>query len=61
MNPFPFKPLREIISYKQHEKHIMQKRDVLCAHYQLNKSDLVKFLIRKEELSLRYPSGLLNP
>jgi len=61
MNPFPHKPLREMISFKQHEQHIMQKRDVLCAHYRLNKSDLVKFLIRKEELSIRFPNNLMNP
>jgi hypothetical protein len=58
--PFPYKPLREQISYKQHEAHIMQSRDALCAHYRLNKSDLIKYLIKKEALTLRTPTGLLE-
>lgn len=32
----------------------------LCQHYKLNKSDLVKFLIKKEEYNLRKPEGLLT-
>ena len=44
--PFKFKPLRDQVSYKQHEAHIMDARDRLCAHYKLNKSDLVKYLIK---------------
>lgn len=59
-NPFPFRPLREQISYKQHEAHIMESRDKLCAHYKLNKSDLMKYLIKKEEYALRKPNGLLG-
>jgi hypothetical protein len=59
-NPFPFKPLREAISYKQHEAHIMESRDRLCAYYKLNKSDLMKYLIKKEELALRKPGGLVD-
>ncbi len=58
--PFPYKPLREQISYKQHEAHIMKSRDALCAHYRLNKSDLIKYLIKKEALTLRTPTGLLE-
>ena len=45
--PFPYKPLREQIAYKQHEAHTMKSRDALCAHYRLNKSDLIKYLIKK--------------
>ena len=58
--PFPYKPLREQISYKQHEAHIITSRDALCAHYRLNKSDLIKYLIKKEALTLRTPTGLLE-
>ena len=58
--PFIHKPLREQISYKQHEAHIMTSRDALCVHYRLNKSDLVKYLIKKEVLTLRTPTGLLE-
>ena len=38
----------------------MKSRDALCAHYRLNKSDLIKYLIKKEELTLRTPTGLLE-
>ena len=58
--PFKFKPLRDQVSYKQYEAHIMDSRDRLCAHYKLNKSDLVKYLIKKEEFNLRKPNGLLD-
>ena len=58
--PFPYRPLRESISFKLHEKHIMDTRDKLCEHYRLNKSDLIKYLIKKEELTLRKPDGLLE-
>ena len=44
--------IREIVSYKQHENYIRGIRDQLCSHYRLNKSDLVKYLIRKEEYVL---------
>lgn len=47
------KKIREIVSYKQHEDYIRGIRDQLCAHYRLNKSDLVKYLIRKEEHALK--------
>jgi len=58
--PFSYKPLREQISFKQHEAHILKSRDALCAHYRLNKSDLVKYLIKKEVSILRTPEGLLE-
>ena len=58
--PFKFKPLRDQVSYKQHEAHILDARDRLCAHYKLNKSDLVKYLIKKEEFNLKKPNGLLD-
>ena len=58
--PFPYRPLRESISFKLHEKHIMDTRDKPCEHYRLNKSDLIKYLIKKEELTLRTPDGLLE-
>ncbi len=32
----------------------------LCQHYDLNKSDLVKFLIKKEEYFLRKPGRVLS-
>ena len=38
----------------------MESRDRLCAHYKLNKSDLMKYLIKKEELALRRPGGLID-
>jgi hypothetical protein len=38
----------------------MKSRDALCAHYRLNKSDLVKYLIKKEVSILRTPTGLLE-
>ena len=43
------KALRDQVSYKQHEDYIREIRDQLCQHYRLNKSDLVKYLIKKEE------------
>ena len=58
--PFPCKPLRDQVSYKQHEAHLMEARDRLCAHYRLNKSDLIKYLIKKEDYNLRKPDGLLE-
>ena len=58
--PFSYKPLREQISFKQHEAHILKSRDALCAHYRLNKSDLIKYLIKKEVSILRTPEGLLE-
>lgn len=58
--PFAFKPLRDQISYKQNEAHLMEARDRLCAHYKLNKSDMMKYLIKKEDYNLRKPDGLLE-
>lgn len=50
--------IREIVSYKQHEDYIRGIRDRLCEHYRLNKIDLVKCLIRKEEYILKTPESL---
>lgn len=47
------KPIRESISYKQNEVHIMETRDLLCEHYKLNKSDLFKYLVKKESFNLK--------
>jgi len=58
--PFPYKPLRESISFKQNEAHIIDTRNKLCEFYRLNKSGLIKYLIKKEELTLRKPDGLLE-
>jgi len=55
----PVIPIREQISFKQHENYIRAIRDRLCTHYKLNKSDLVKYLIKKEELGLKRPDGVL--
>ena len=54
------KPLRDQISFKQHENYILEMRDRLCAHYRLNKSDLIKYLIKKEEFTLKNPNGVLS-
>ena len=58
--PFATRPLRDQISFKQHEHYILEIRDRLCTHYKLNKSDLVKYLIKKEEYCLKNPNGLLE-
>lgn len=39
----------------------MEIRDRLCIHYKLNKSDLIKYLIKKEEYTLKKPNVLLMP
>ena len=41
-------PIVESLSFKRNEHHIIEYRDQLCDHYKLNKSDLVKYLIKKE-------------
>lgn len=51
------KPIRESLSFKQNEKHLLDSRDALCQHYRLNKSDLVKYLIKKESFNLKNPQG----
>ena len=53
------KPIRESLSFKQHEIYLLDTRDSLCKHYKLNKSDLVKFLIKKEHQSLKSPDTYL--
>ena len=52
--------IREQVSFKKREDHIRQTWMFLCKHYKLNKSDLVKFLIKKEEYFLRKPEGVLS-
>ena len=47
------KPLRESWSLKQHEKYLLNDRDQLCDHYRLNKSDLIKYLIKKDIYNLK--------
>jgi len=42
------KSIRESLSFKKNECHIIESRDLLCEYYKLNKSDLVKYLIKKE-------------
>jgi hypothetical protein len=49
------RPSREQISFKQHETYLQDARDQLCKHYHLNKSDLIKFLIKKESYTLKQP------
>jgi len=44
--------IRDQVSFKQREQHIRDSWNFLCTHYNLNKSDLVKFLIKKEEYFL---------
>ena len=53
------KPIRESLSFKQHEFYLLDTRDSLCRHYKLNKSDLVKFLIKKEHQNLKSPDAYL--
>jgi hypothetical protein len=48
---------KEQISFKQHETYLQDARDQLCKHYHLNKSDLIKFLIKKEAYALKHPSS----
>ena len=50
--------IREQVSFKQREEHIRESWNFLCSHYNLNKSDLVKFLIKKEEFFLRKPETI---
>jgi len=44
--------MRESVSFKKNEEHIRHTRDTLCKHYKLNKSDLYKYLIRKDSYNL---------
>lgn len=50
--------IREQVSFKQREEHIRESWNYLCGHYRLNKSDLVKFLIKKEECFLKKPETI---
>ena len=47
------RPIRTTLSFKQNEQHLLDVRDQLCKHYRLNKSDLTKFLYRKEFNALK--------
>ncbi len=53
------KPIRESISFKQNEVYIRDSRDLLCKHYKLNKSDLFKYLARKESFNLKNKDQIL--
>ena len=55
----PEKRIRESISFKQHEAYLLETRDSLCKHYKLNKSDLFKYLIKKEHQNLKSPDAYL--
>ena len=55
----PEKRIRESLSFKQHEAYLLETRDSLCKHYRLNKSDLIKFLIKKEHQNLKSPDTYL--
>ena len=52
--------VREQVSFKQREVYLLNSWLYLCQHYGLNKSDLVKFLIKKEEYFLRQPGRVLS-
>lgn len=47
------KSTRESLSFKKNEYYIVESRDHLCQHYKLNKSDLVKYLIKKETQQIK--------
>ena len=54
-------PIVESLSFKRNENYVIELRDELCNHYKLNKSDLVKYLIKKESTQVRdrnNPTGL---
>jgi hypothetical protein len=50
--------IRDQVSFKQHEQHIRDSWNFLCDYYHLNKSDLVKFLIKKEEFLMSKPASM---
>jgi len=52
--------IREQVSFKQREEHLRDAWNNLCQHYDLNKSDLIKFLIKKEEYFLNKPGKVLS-
>ena len=47
------KSTRESLSFKRNEYYIVESRDYLCQHYKLNKSDLMKYLIKKETQQIK--------
>jgi len=55
----PERRIRESLSFKQHEAYLLETRDSLCKHYKLNKSDLIKYLIKKEHQNLKSPDAYL--
>ena len=56
---FQQKPIVSSLSFKRNEHHIIEYRDQLCDHYKLNKSDLVKYLIKKGVNQIDYRNNPL--
>ena len=50
----------EQVSFKQREDYLLEAWMNLCDHYELNKPDLVKFLIKKEDYFLRKPGRVIS-
>ncbi len=46
-------PIRTTLSFKQQERYLLEQRDELCQHYRLDKSNLLKFLIKKDYHNLK--------
>ena len=46
-------PIRTTLSFKQQERYLLEQRDELCQHYRLDKSNLLKFLIKKDYYNLK--------
>ena len=47
------RPIRTTMSFKQHERYLLDIRDELCQHYRLDKSNLLKFLLKKDYHQLK--------
>ena len=41
------------MSFKQDERYLLDVRDELCQHYRLDKSNLLKFLLKKDYHQLK--------
>jgi len=52
--------IREQVSFKLRESHIRDSWNSLATFYKMNKSDVIKFLIKKEEFFLRRPESAPN-